>query len=104
MDAKSKQREEDETAARKKLRSDMEGLQELALKDEDTIRQINAIIRDRYFNRMKEIEEFYKAKPAKSASKTAKGRKRKAHSNRNAHSKRRTRYRKHKRKTRKRRR
>lgn len=37
----------------------MEGLQELALKDEDTIRQINAIIRDRYFNRMKEIEEFY---------------------------------------------
>ena len=98
MDAKSKQREEDETAARKKLRSDMEGLQELALKDEDTIRQINAIIRDRYFNRMKEIEEFYKAKPAKSASKTAKGRKRKAHS------KRRTRYRKHKRKTRKRRR
>ena len=77
MDAKSKQREEDETAARKKLRSDMEGLQELALKDEDTIRQINAIIRDRYFNRMKEIEEFYKAKPTKSASKTAKGRKRK---------------------------
>ncbi len=76
MDAKSKQREEDETAARKKLRSDMEGLQELALKDEDTIRKINTIIRDRYFNRMKEIEEFYEAKPTKSASKTAKGRKR----------------------------
>ena len=92
MDDKNKQREEDEIAARKKLRSDMEGLQELALKDEDTIRQINAIIRDRYFNRMKEIEKFYKAKPTKSASKTAKGCKRKAHS------KRKTRYRKHKRK------
>ena len=91
MDAKNKQREEDETAARKKLRSDMEGLRELALKDEDTIRQINAIIRDRYFNRMKEIEEFYKAKPTKSASKTAKGRKRKMRKTRNGKHKRKTR-------------